>query len=127
VDTNWLGHGLVHAVPRVERTDRVLKDHLDPATHLLRVGAREAAERMPVYRDRSRCGRDEAHDRPRQGRLPRARLAGDAQHLSLDDLERDLVHGANRRTAAAEEAAVGEIDHDVPQGHDRLDHASSTR
>ena len=89
---------------RVQRRQRVLKDHRDVTTaavshlrcgELQEVGA--LVRRRPL--DLIAARGQQAHDRQRRHRLPTAGLAHQAQRLAGVDVERDAVHGVEGRLA----------------------------
>src|SRR5205085_1608775 len=83
------------AVPRVERGERILEDHL----HAPPQGSELAfAERRDVaaVEDDSAAGRPvEPQDRAADGRLPATRLADEAERLAAADRQRHVVDGAD--------------------------------
>ena len=55
--------------------------------------------------------------------LPDPDFTGEAKNLAAADCEAHAVHGADRRQAAAESAAIGEVAHHVLHFEQR-DHAA---
>ena len=101
-----LGHRLVDGLPRIQRSHRILEDHL----HLSAIRAEEAAvvaERLALVDDLALRGTLEPHDRPRKRRLSAARLADEREHLAPPHVEIDAVDSARDLAAAAGETGRG--------------------
>ena len=85
--------------------DRVLEDDLHPAAHLLEGVAVEGEDVLAVERHRACRRRDEAQDRPPQGRLAAAGLTHEAQRLAAADVDRDVVDRVHLPDRPAEHPA----------------------
>src|SRR5439155_964927 len=78
---------------RIERAVGVLEDDLHLAAERAQLARPECQERAPVERHLPRGGLDEAQHETPERRLPRARLADQAEGLARLDGERHAVHG----------------------------------
>ena len=100
--------GRADAVARVERSVRVLEDHLDLAA---RLGAELGAvgrQDLALEHDAAAVERCQSDHAATHGRLARARLADDAQRLSAAQLEVEPVAGVHL-AAGLEQAAAGDV------------------
>ena len=111
LDDQRLGHDRPHAHARVERLVRVLEDHLHAPPQ--RPPFAPAGDRGAVELERPARRADQAEHRPRERRLPAARLAHHAEHLAGPPVERDAVDGARR---AVVHVQVANADHHDSQG-----------
>ena len=76
---------------RIERRIRILKNDLHVAAHASHVVGAEVEKVRRIERDRSRCRFDETEDTATDGRLPRSRLADEAEGFAARDGEADAV------------------------------------
>ena len=104
VDAQRLGQDLADGLARVEARVRVLEDHLELAPPLPQVLALERQEVLAVERDRARQRLRDAHDRPADRGLARARLADEPERLAARDGERDAVDRVDPAGPAAQDA-----------------------
>ena len=107
VDPERLGDLVADPLHRVERRHRVLEDHGDVrAPELAQLVVRRVEDLGAVVahrpRLRGRRPREQAHDRPGQHGLARARLAHDAERLALVEGERHALDGLQRAAAGGE-------------------------
>jgi hypothetical protein len=98
---------LADPVQRVEARERVLEDHADALaahpSHLVRRQIVDAGSRQPDFAARDPARRIDQPDHGGAGhRLAGARLANNAKHLALGDVERDAVDRFQDRTARDE-------------------------
>jgi hypothetical protein len=118
-----IGQGAPHGLARVERGVRVLEDHLNRACcfHAVAPG-----NRLAVQGDAAMGRRDQTHDGQRQGGLAAARFAHQAQALAGLHVEADAVDRLQNLDAAAERTADGEMDREVVELQQRLNHDGGT-
>src|SRR5439155_882206 len=90
---------------RIERAVGVLEDDLHLAAERAQLARPECQERAPVERHLPRGGLDEAQHETPERRLPRARLADQAEGLARLDGQRHAVHGQHPGARPAEEPA----------------------
>ena len=110
---------------RIERGHRILEDHRDVVaanlTQLLRRHLQQVAaveDGLPA-RDLSGRLRDQPEQRHHADALARPRLADDAEHLAGEDVVADAVDGVHDPVFGRE------LDHEIPDGQDRLRHGSA--
>ncbi len=77
--------------------------------NFLRSSPFSAEDVLAVERRRSRGRRDQADERPAEGRLAAAGLADEPEDLAALDLEADVVDGLHVADLAAEDAAVDRV------------------
>ena len=103
VDIQRLPDDLGHFETGVEGGPGVLEDDLDPLVDLLELAAIQRLNILPFETDLSRRQiidpQDEAGDRG----LPAAALPHEAEAFSPTDMERNSIHGADRRRHAPED------------------------
>jgi hypothetical protein len=100
VDPQRLGHDVEHPHPGVQRLVRVLEDHLHPAAHASQLAARQAAQVAALHQHLASARRQQPQQQVGGGRLARAGLADDGQHLARRHLEADAVHRPDGRGRA---------------------------
>ena len=118
MDTDALGHRLVHGVPGIERAGGILKDHLRLAAQAPE-GAPAVVGKASVEPDRSRRDRFEAEHGAQQRRLAAAGLTDEGNDFAALDFEADAVDGADWAMPA------GERDVDVVDDEQRIIHRPS--
>ena len=123
MDHERLGHGVPHAVARVERFVGILEHDLRLAPHGAQRALRERGDVLPVDLDRARARHEHAHDRLRGRRLAAARLAHERHELARRDAQGDAVDGAHDALLAAAERAHEPARQRVV--HDEVAHRSS--
>src|SRR5205814_4637225 len=96
---------LAHPLVRVERSLRILEDHLHLPADSLELPPARAGDVLAAEADRARRRLDEPHERPDQGGLAAARLADDAERFALVQLKRHVVDGVHMRHLAVSEQA----------------------
>ena len=90
--------------PRVQRRVRVLEDHLQVPALRAQLTLGQADELLAAQLHAAAGRAHEPEQRAAERRLARARLADQAEHLALVEVERDAVDGLHRAAAAAGEA-----------------------
>ena len=88
-------HDLPDAQPWIQRTNRVLKDHLDVPSPCKEVPSREVGDVLTGKSDPARGRHMELRKEPTESRLPRSGFANETQGLSVVDLEGDAVDRVN--------------------------------
>jgi hypothetical protein len=97
---------VVHRHPRIQRSVRILKDHLEAGARGAQLFLFERREVAPGE-DHGAFGRGhEVQDRPGERRLPAPRLPDEAEHLTLRDRKRNAVDRLDRHRAAARKDAA---------------------
>src|SRR3954447_2911461 len=107
VDRQRVAHRLADGHRRVQGGVRVLKDDLHPPPVLAQVAFAQLRHVASLEDDAAARRLDEAEQRAAQRRLAAARLAHEAEHLSLAQVEGDIVDGADGAGLAADQT-VGE-------------------
>ena len=105
VDHERLGHGVAHAVARVERFVGILEHDLRLAPERAQRALRERGDVASRDLDRARARHEHAHDRLRRGGLAAARLAHERHELAGGDRQRDAVDGAHHALLLPRERA----------------------
>src|SRR5215207_37283 len=82
-------------MPRVQRGERVLEDHLHPPPQRAQLSLAGVGDVAPVEDDAPAGRLVQAQQRTADGRLAAARLANETERLAAVDLERDVVDGAH--------------------------------
>ena len=106
VGSQALGDRIGDGGPRVERRVRVLEHDLDVLAQRTQLGRAGAEQVLPGEAERALVGIEQSEQDARQRGLAAARLADEAEHLALVDLEIDVVDGANRAADAPERTAA---------------------
>ena len=115
-----LGDDRVDRHHRIERVARILEDHLHAAAVLPRDAAVPAdLERAPLEDDRAAGAIGQPEQQAGDRRLPRPRLADQAERLAREDLERDTVDRAQVAPAEAEAPAHPVALREVGDLHER--------
>ena len=91
---------------RVERGERVLKDHLHLAPRPAQRARRHRDHVLAVEADLARQRLDQAQDRAAAGRLAAARFADERERLALADVERHVLDRVHPRHRPAEEPSL---------------------
>jgi hypothetical protein len=91
------------AMPRVERRERVLEDHLHAAPQRPQLPVAELGDVSPVEDDAAVSRLVEPQDRPADGRLAAAGLADETERLPATDRQRHVVDGADVADVAVED------------------------
>ena len=101
-----------HRHARVERSQRVLKNHLHAFAHGLPGGFVFGLQVLALPRDAARSGGNQIEQTTRQGRFAAARLAHNAQRFAGHDVKRHAInrlehaHGCPRHQRLAGEVEV---------------------
>jgi len=115
---------LFDRLPLVQRRVRILEDDLHLAAEPPQLAARDPEEVGRLEVDAARGGFVETEQEPGECRLPRARLADEADGLAAGEHERDVVDrldDAARPRSAEAEVAAQVVDHDERLLADGLD------
>ena len=118
VGTQSLGDRVADRRPRVERRVRDPGRRPGCSCAAPAARARRGEEVLAVEVQRSLVGVEEAQEDARQRRLAAARLADEAEHLAVVDVEVDVVDGAHAALDAPERAAAQRERLDDPAGLD---------
>ena len=94
------------AMPRVERRERVLEDHLHPPAQRPQLAVAHVRDVLAVEHDAPVRRPVEAQDRPADRRLPAAGLADEAERLAAADRQRHVVDGAHVADVPIEDEAA---------------------
>ena len=113
-------------VPRVERGERVLEDHLHAPAQRPQLRLAERRDVLPVELDAPGGRLVQADDRPPDRRLPAARLADEPERLAALDRQRDAVDGLDVADVPVEHdpALDREVDLEIVDLDERLAHAT---
>ena len=104
-----LGNDVFHTIPRIERSEWVLKDDLHitaQVAHLAAAAAGIAAQMQQIAAfEKNRAGSrfDEAKNQAPERALARAGFADQAERFPLLDVERDIVDRAHFATRLSAE------------------------
>src|SRR6185437_1256375 len=104
MDLEWLRDDPTDPHAWIEAGERVLEDDLQVTAQMLELRCRQIREGPPQPGHAARARADELQCRPREGRLPRARLSDHTQRLSRMQLEADIVQCREHATARAPRA-----------------------
>ena len=92
-----LGDDRAHFVLRIQRAERVLKNHLDMTTEVELPFIREREQVLALEADAARCRLFQREECPGKRRFTGTALADDAETLALIDTEGDAIHGLHER------------------------------
>ena len=106
VCANRLGHDAADAVPRVQRRERVLEDHLHPAAKRAQLLLAELRDVLAVEHDPSVRRLVQPQDGAADRRLAAARLADEPDRLAAVDRQRHAVDGADVADVPVEDEAA---------------------
>src|SRR5205085_10171197 len=95
VHAQRLADDAADAVPRVERRERILEDHLHPPTQRAQRVLTEIRDVLAVEDDLAAGRLVETQDRAAHGRLSAAGLADEAERLAALERQRDAVDRAH--------------------------------
>src|SRR6185437_421160 len=104
MELEWLRDDPTDPHAWIEAGERVLEDDLQVTAQMLELRCRQIREGPPQPGHAARARADELQCRPREGRLPRARLSDHTQRLSRMQLEADIVQCREHATARAPRA-----------------------
>ncbi len=90
-----LGNDLADGQPRVQRTERVLKDHLHLPAERASGGFAKAGHRLSAPNDAPGRDRRQPHDGSSRRRFSAARFADNCQSFPFVDVKANAVDGAN--------------------------------
>ena len=109
-----------HRKARIQRGDRVLKDHLEIAAQCSPPFGGQRRHVVAQHLDGPGLRAREFQDLVQRGRFPRAGLPDDAQRATLLEIEADVVDGAHLADLTAEHHALGQSEgpRHIPQSHD---------
>src|SRR5262245_60576798 len=120
VDTHRVGNDRPHALARIERRVRILKDHLHLASERAEAPHAEMLDGRSLEDDLAVRRLEQTNERPTQRRLPTTRLADEAEGLPLPNREAHVVDGMHMRDLALQEALPDrEVLPDVPYLEER--------
>src|SRR5579864_5480222 len=86
---------LANGHARIDRTERILKDHLHAAFQTLALAAGDGGQVELVEDDRARVGLDQLENQSCGRRFATAGLADNAEGLARCDLKRHVVYRGN--------------------------------
>ena len=86
---------LADLAPRIERRNRILKDHLQVRTKATQFLTLKLGEIMPLIVDGAPFDVVETNDRLRHGRLAATRLTHNSERFAFRHVERNTAHGVN--------------------------------
>ena len=115
VQAHRRSHDLDRSLARVQRSLRILEDHLHLPSHWPKLAPAGVADVTATEADRSRRRLEQTDQRARKRRLAAARLTDDAQRLTLHQLKGDVVHGVHVRDRAVDQqpSLDREVDHQM--------------
>jgi hypothetical protein len=96
LNPEWSPDDRADRVPRVQRRERILEDHLHVLTERPQLPLRHVRDVVPVELDAATGGLDQPGKEPPCRRLATTRLADEAHGLAADHVERHAVDGLDR-------------------------------
>jgi ABC-type oligopeptide transport system ATPase subunit len=106
VDAQRIADDRAHPLARVERSVRVLEDHLHLPAQRLQLAAGELGDVAALEVDRARGELEQADDAAAERRLAATRFAHEPECLAGSHLEADAVHGVHPGDLALDDDAL---------------------
>ena len=101
---------------RIQRADRVLKDHLHLRTYGSHFVARQLGQVLAFEHNAARCRTGQLHNGPSRGRLAAPRLAHEPESFAFENVEADARHGVDLQLTAGDR----KLDHKIFYSQHRL-------
>jgi len=107
MDHERLGHDRAHGHARIQRTVRVLKDHLQAATPWAQVACRKPAQIGRIAQVDAACvGPDKLQNQAREGGFPASAFSNEAERFPAAERERHTADRVKQLFGAADNVAT---------------------